>query len=416
MINTLKNKLKQLRQMFTLKRVAKVAIGLVIFYLLFAYLAVNPIAKKLIPRMAEQSLASKANVGSVTFDPFRLKATINDFNLTTQRDKPLVRFKKMVIDFELSGMFDLAWKFKQIGVLEPQIDFAVSPKGQFNWDDLIAKLGEDQSPPSDTIPSVIIEQIVVNQGQIQYADANRAKPFKTALTPLNFELEGLSTLPKDRGDYFISAAFAKHGGKLKWKGNMSVNPVASKGVVALDGVKISQVLQLIKGQALPVTVNSGELQTTFNYDFSLPDSVPTLAVNHFTFSVRDVAGKLAEGGDVSLAYAALSAPSFSFVKSAQPTLHINQLDFASTDLRLNQAGGLQVQLKQSAASLPQLDLTMQETPQFTFAESNLHFSNLNVNQANQFALAVPQADINAVSFDLTENKVGIKELYYLVCN
>ena len=140
-------------------------------------------------------------------------------------------------------MFSLAWKFKQIAALAPQIDFATASDGQFNWDELIAKLNENQSPPSDTIPSVIIEQIVVSDGQIQYEDASRVEPFKTTLTPLNFALEGFSTLPKDRGDYLISAAFAKQGGILKWKGDMSVNPVASKGVVALDGVNIGKVLQ-----------------------------------------------------------------------------------------------------------------------------------------------------------------------------
>jgi hypothetical protein len=410
MIVLLKNKLKQLRQQLSLKLVAKVVAGFVAFYLLFAYFAVNPIAKKLIPRITEQSLASKASISSVAFDPFRLKATINDFSLATQSDQPLVQFKKLVVDFELSGMFDLAWKFKQIGILAPKIDLSISPNGQFNWDELIAKLNEDKAPPSDTIPSVIIEHIVVNQGQIQYADTNRDKPFKTTLTPLNFELEGLSTLPKDRGDYFISAAFAKHGGTLKWKGDMSVNPIASKGVVAVDGIKIQQVLQLVKGLDLPVAISGGELQTSFNYDFSSPESIPTLAVNNFTFSVRNVAGKLAQDGDVALDYAVLSAPSISFIQKDQPILHIDRLDFASTNFQLKQKDQLQVTLKDSAVSLPQLDFMMQEMPQLAFANANFQFSGLSVNQDNQFVLAVPQTNVNTVNFDLKENKIDVKEI------
>ena len=97
----------------------------------------------------------------------------------------------------------------------------------------------------------------------------------------------------------------------------SVNPVASKGVVALNGVKISKVLQLVKGLTLPVSIDEGEAQTSFNYDFSLPKTVPTLAIKDFTFSVRELAGKLAQGGDIALAYAALSAPTLHFVKNEQ---------------------------------------------------------------------------------------------------
>lgn len=421
LLNKLKNKLSQLksklnllRQRVSLKLVAKIVAGFVTFYLLFAYFAVNPIAKKIIPRIAEQSLASKASVGSVTFDPLRLKTTINDFKLTTKRNQPLVNFKKLVVDFELSGMFKLAWKFKQIAVLAPQIDFATASDGKFNWDDLITKLNEEQSPPSDTIPSVIIEQIMINQGQVQYADANRAEPFKTTLTPLNFELEGFSTLPKDRGDYLISAAFAKRGGTLKWKGNMSVNPVASKGVVALDGVNIHKMLRLVKGLALPIAINQGTAQTSFNYDFALPESTPTLAIDHFTFSVRDVAGKLGESGDVALGYAGLSAPTIRFVNSKQPTLHVDALDFILADLNLTQSDALNITLNNSTMSLPQLDFAMQETPQLAFAQANLQFSGLTVNQAvnqkQQFSLGVPQTNINALSFNLKENQLGIKEI------
>jgi len=417
LLNKLKNKLSQLkcklnllRQRVSLKLVAKIVAGFVAFYLLFAYFAVNPIAKKIIPRIAEQSLASKASVGSVTFDPLRLKTTINDFKLTTKRDQPLANFKKLVVDFELSGMFKLAWKFKQIAVLAPQIDFATASDGKFNWDDLITKLNEEQSPPSDTIPSVIIEQIMINQGQVQYADVSRTESFKTTLTPLNFELEGFSTLPKDRGDYLVSAAFAKQGGTLKWKGDMSVNPLASKGVVALDGVNIHKMLQLVKGLALPIAINQGTAQTSFNYDFSLPESTPTLAIDHFTFSVRDVAGKLGDSGDVALGYAGLSAPTIHFVNSKQATLHVDALDFKLADLNLTQSDALNITLNNSTMSLPQLDFAMQETPQLAFAQANLQFSGLTVNQKQQFSVGVPQTNINALSFNLKENQLGIKEI------
>ena len=132
MIEKLKDKLKQWFKKVTLKGVAKTFLVLLVLYLLLAYFAVNPIAKKLIPRIAEKSLASQASVGSVQFDPFRLKTTINDFQLANQNGVSLARFKKLVVDFELSGMFDLAWKFKKVGVAEPQLNFAITPDGAFN--------------------------------------------------------------------------------------------------------------------------------------------------------------------------------------------------------------------------------------------------------------------------------------------
>ena len=64
-----------------INRPAKIIACLCIFYLLFGYFAVNPIAQTIIPLAVEKKLASQATVGKVTFDQFRLKATIDHFRL-----------------------------------------------------------------------------------------------------------------------------------------------------------------------------------------------------------------------------------------------------------------------------------------------------------------------------------------------
>ena len=218
---------------FLLTLPAKIFIGLALFYVLFSYFAINPLAKNLLPWIADKQLASEASVGKVTFDPFRLKLTVDDFKLNEKNHTPLASAKQLVVDLEASGIFNLAWKFKEITLIEPKGLVAISPKGTLNWTALITKLNEDASPPSDTIPRVEIGHIQVKQGNVQYADNHRTTPFKAELSPLNFELDGFSTLPKDRGDYLIAATFAEQGGTLKWKGDMGVNPVASKGRVAI---------------------------------------------------------------------------------------------------------------------------------------------------------------------------------------
>ncbi len=146
MLSQLKKRLSLLLTQFPSKLFAKSLAGLFVFYLLFSYFAINPIAKKLVPRIAENLLNSKASVGQVAFDPFRLKTTIENLKLTKKNGEPLANFGKLIVDFEASGMFYLAWKFKQISVFSPQVSVAVAPDGQFNWDDLLTKLNENPSP------------------------------------------------------------------------------------------------------------------------------------------------------------------------------------------------------------------------------------------------------------------------------
>lgn len=410
MINTVKNWVQKCTKKLSIKFAVKLLGSLFLVYLLLGYFAVNPLAKKLLPSIAEKSLASKASVGSVKFDPLRLKATIEDFRLTEVNGKPLFGFKRLIVDLELSGMFDLAWKFKQISVAAPKVNVAIAPGGQLNWHALLNKLSEGESEPSNTIPRLIIQHIIVNKGKVQYADADRPIPLNTTLSPLGFQLKGFSTLPKDRGDYLISAAFADNGGSLKWKGNMGVNPVVSKGVMSLEGVSIAEALALVKGLELPIKLNAGEVQTSFNYHFALPKTIPTLALTNLNFSLSDVAADLADGGSLALSHVVLSAPRLDFVNSKQATLQLKDLDFKLTDLSVSQPNIMQFTLKESTANLPQLDFSNQEKPQLTFQDLNLQLADLNVENGEQFSLALPTVDINAVGLDLADNKISIKEV------
>lgn len=146
---------------------AKIFIGLALFYVVFSYFGINPLAKKLVPWIADKQLASEASVGNVKFDPFRLKLTVDDFKLIEKTHTPLASVKQLIVDVEASGVFNLAWKFKEITLIEPKGLVAISPAGTLNWTALINKLNEDPSPPSDTIPRVVIEHILIKQGNVQ---------------------------------------------------------------------------------------------------------------------------------------------------------------------------------------------------------------------------------------------------------
>lgn len=408
MLKSFNNRLSLMIKKFPRKLFAMVLAGLFILYLLLSYFAINPLAKKLIPSIAKSSLDSEASVGHVEFDPFRLKATINDFKLKEKSGAPLAGFKKLVIDLEFSGVFDLAWKFKQISLLAPQVNVAVDGDGKLNWDDLVAKLNQDKAPPSDTIPRLMIEHFMVSQGGVDYTDVNRTEPLNVTLTPIGFQLKGFSTLPKDRGEYFISAEFAEDGGILKWKGDMGVNPVASKGVVALEGVKIASLLQLAKGLALPVEINHGDFRTSFNYDFSAPQTIPTLVLKDLKLGLSDIAAELPQGGTLSLTYAGLGAEKLNFVSNKQPTLQVKALDFKLLGLSVQQDNGTQIGLEESAAKLPQLDFLMANAPQLMFDHLNATLTNIHVNQSEQLSLALPSISVNEVGLNLAENNVRVK--------
>ena len=320
-----------------------------------------------------------------------------------------------MVDLEASGIFNLAWKFKEITLIEPKGLVAISPKGTLNWTALINKLNEDPSPPSDTIPRVEIAHIQVKQGNVQYADNHRTTPFKAELSPLNFELDGFSTLPKDRGDYLIAATFAEQGGTLKWKGDMGVNPVASKGRVAIDGVPLSKLLSIVKDAQWPFKANAGDIQTAFDYDFSLPQDKPKLVLNGINLALNQLNATVDNVGEVRAESLKITAPRLDLSNQAHLKIALQNLDVSANALsvRPNQASA--ITLNNLHATLPALHFSQQTQAQLAFEQLNVNLSALSITHQHithqqKCLLSIPEIALQNIALDLAKSQANIEQV------
>ncbi len=279
--------------------------GLFGLYLVFGFFLVDPLAKKLLPWIGENKLASQLSVDQITFNPLTLEATVTGLNLAEQNGAPLASFGRLYVNLETTGLSRWAWRIQDVQLNGPRAKIEVRPGGKLNWAALIAKLNEDNKPPSDTIARLLIDHIKIENGDIEYNDTNRpGKPFTVSLQPLGIELDGLSTLPEDRGDYLIAAKLPEQGGTIKWKGDVGLNPVASSGELGLEGVRLAKLLRVIKGPR-NYEVPSGTLAAGMRYRFAMVrdkagEDVPWLQVNGANLVVRQLALAPRGGGDLML--------------------------------------------------------------------------------------------------------------------
>jgi uncharacterized protein involved in outer membrane biogenesis len=354
--------------------VFKVLAGVIAAYFLFAYFAVNPLAKRLLPWVAEKQLASRITVDKVEFDPLRLILRVNNLQLTRPDGAPLAGFERLFVNLESSGIFDYAWKLKDIRLTKPQVLFEVAPDGKLNWADLIAKLNEDKQPDT-AMARVLIGHILIEGGNLQYVERNRATPYEFVLKPLDLALDGLSTLPKDRGDYLISAKLPEQGGTLKWKGSLALNPLVSAGSVNVEGVSLAKLLQVLGTQALPVNVTAGELMTDFNYHFAMEqvsinppapnkpnnktekahvEIYPKATLENFALNLREVVGEFNQNPETPKVNSKVSAhsvsvrlPKLDFCMQDHAQVQFNSLDFSVEKLALTHDGGHAFKLDQA---------------------------------------------------------------------
>lgn len=389
---------------------AKIIIGLCLFYLLFSYFAVNPLAKKIVPWFAQNQLASQASVGQVDFDPLRLKTTIENFSLTQQNGAPLASFDKLVIDLEASGLFDLAWKLKEISLTAPKGLVSISTQGKLNWADLLNKLNNNEkTPPSKDTPRVLIEHINIKNGQLQYVDNNRPTAFKAELIPLDFELDGFSTLPKDRGDYLIAAKLADQGGTLKWKGDMGVNPIVSKGVVAIDSIKLAKIIQAVKGVEIPFKPSSGEIGANFSYDFSLVKDQPKVALSNIAFNIHQLAGMLNNDGELSLLNAKVTAPRLDFSMQNKAELHLENVSIDLNEVN-TKIGSNKANLKKANAHFPHLDFSENESNTLVLQDVSINLDGLRAAKSNGTALTLSSFNLTLPKLNLSQTQTAFDHL------
>jgi uncharacterized protein involved in outer membrane biogenesis len=353
----------------------KIFAGLALVYLLFAYFAVDPLARRILPWFAENKLASHASVEQVKFDPLRLILTVDQLKLTRQNGAPLASFDRLYVNLETSGLFRFAWRIKDIRLTAPHVAVEIGADGRLNWADLIAKLNEDKDDtPSTSMPRLLIDHILIEGGDVAYVERNRPQPFELALQPLGLELDGLSTLPEDRGDYLIVAKLPSDGGSLKWKGDIGLNPLVSQGALELQGIKLAPLMQIVKHQSLPVRLTQGALQSRLTYSFAMvkadeqQDPTPEAIVQDLSLALDDVAAEVQ-----------------------------------------GQHGPAQLSLKQLSVAMPRLDFSMRKGTELTFKNMRLGMQKLALQQAKTPLFQLDAIDVQGVDYDLARQHLQVAD-------
>lgn len=405
MLNRLRPTLSYLSQSLAFR----IAAGLVVFYFLFAWLAINPLAKWVVPKIAQSQLASQASVEKVTFDPFSLTATIEKLSLIEKNGAPLAAFDKLVVDLEASGLFSWAWKLKHITLTAPRVNVHISKQGKLNWADLIAKLNEDPSPPDQELPRVIIENITISQGNIEYLDAQHGEPLQASLKPLDFTLAGFSTLPEDRGDYLIAAKLPYQGGTLKWKGNFGVNPLASQGTLAIEALQIAKIMQWVNPNTLPFQAQAGTFSSEFNYDFSMPNQHPKLLLGDIRLHVKALAGTLKPSDKLALNQLEVTAKHLTLDQQKQLLINTENISIQLNELKLQKPQG-DFSIAAGNLALPKLAFTQDKEAQVTFDQLNLNVNQVMVQHAQHTLLQLPELAISNVSLNLAERQANIASI------
>jgi uncharacterized protein involved in outer membrane biogenesis len=269
------------------KRWAAGAAGLLAVYTVAGFWLVPLVIKNQVPKFGQTELARRATISAASFNPYTLRLEAQDLRLAEADGAPLFAIGNLAVELQWRSLVRRAWSFAEIRVTAPSASLAIAADGKFNLAALLTTLQRrPREVSTDTrLPRLIIERFALEQGKVEMRD-HRAG-FADSFSPIDFVLTNFSTLP-DQNDTYTFSADSALGGKLRWKGEASVNPIRGTGELTLENASLRGLAVYLKSYTR-ATLAAGQLAATLPYRFSYSDGKLEASVAGATLALRDLA-------------------------------------------------------------------------------------------------------------------------------
>jgi Domain of Unknown Function (DUF748) len=284
------------------KRWAAGAAALLAAYTVAGFWLVPLVIKNQLPKFGQTELGRQATVSEVRFNPYSLRLEAQDLRLAEADGAPLFAIGKLAVELQWRSMVRRAWSFAEIRVTAPSASLAIAADGKFNLAELLATLERrPREASADTsLPRLNIGRFMLEQGTLELRD--RRAGYANSFSPIDFALTNFSTLP-DQNDTYTFSADSTLGGKLRWKGEASVNPIRGSGELTLENAPLRELAVYLKSYTR-ATLAAGQLAARLPYRFAYRDGKLEASLADATLALRDLA--LAHEGGASDSFATLT--------------------------------------------------------------------------------------------------------------
>ncbi|WP_093246965.1 DUF748 domain-containing protein [Variovorax sp. EL159] len=246
-----------------------VAVLVLLAFWVIAWLAVPPIAKSQIQKIASEKLGRQVTVGKVDFKPWTLELTLSDLRIATaDGSKSQVAIQRIYADGELQSIFRLAPVVDAVTVDGPAILLTHQADGKYDIDDILAKLSAGPPPDPNAKPArFAIYNIAINGGSVDFDDQTVHR--KHELRDFVLQVPFLSNLASKRDvNTEPKLAFTLNGSKFDsaaFTAPFSENR-KTDAHVQFKGLDLVPYLGYIPG-GLPVRLQAGSLDADLKIGF-----------------------------------------------------------------------------------------------------------------------------------------------------
>ncbi|HSM89378.1 MAG TPA: DUF748 domain-containing protein, partial [Desulfobacterales bacterium] len=269
-----------------------ICVAVLVFYTLAGFFLAPWLVRHYVPKIVQEQIKKQAAIGEVRINPYLFTVDANDFRMEEPDGQPIVGFKRLFVDFELKSLFKWAWTFRQVSLEGPHVNAVIAKDGALNLAGLAPPSEAPPTPPEkdDAPPPLIVEELSIDQGQVDFTDQRQSKPASITLKPLQLQIKNLTTLPGQEGPKSITATL-NDGGTLQWTGEIGLNPVVTQGSFAIENVQTATAWKFVQDD-VALEPPTGKISITADYHVDLGGSEPQATLGNLAVALKGLALKL----------------------------------------------------------------------------------------------------------------------------
>jgi len=239
-----------------------------VLYALAGFFVVPPILRpKIVETLSDQTGCTVA-VGNLRVNPFALSITVEDFALLDHGRAPIIAFKELYVNFEMSSIFRRACTFSEIRLVSPNIFVGIDPAGRINLEDIRRDTAAKADSAGQTPLRVVIQELAIDSGRVVFEDLARTIPFRAQFDSVGLSLKGFTTLPNEAGEYQFEATTGRNE-LIRWKGSVSVVPLRSAGSFDLKNIRMRKFWEYLQDRVnFVASTGSADFHSEYVFDLS----------------------------------------------------------------------------------------------------------------------------------------------------
>ncbi|RCL22289.1 hypothetical protein C6A77_20710 [Pseudomonas sp. AFG_SD02_1510_Pfu_092] len=261
-----------------LTRAAGALLALAALYGLLGFLVVPGVALRIANQQLAQYATVPAHLERIELNPFSLELTLWGLQIG-EPGKEQVGFERLYANLSLDSLWSGALHLETVELVKPRNEVLFAKDGTLNLTRLFklpASEAKPDEPPSDPFP-LRIGSIKLSDGYLHFEDLRPSEPIEFLYDNMNLELNNLSTLPNDNADMTL-VALGPNGGRIDWKGTLSLAPIASEGTLKVTDGKMKAFWPYVR-DTVPLVLEDGVVSLDTHYKLNLAKQTELLLDN-----------------------------------------------------------------------------------------------------------------------------------------